>query len=234
MNRYARLVNHWCPRYPDEAGGAGGGPPPPVVPAVVPEPAAEPAQPSKQEWADFHRTQRELQTQMKAIAEGMKPKEVPKPEPTKADGNVDVMAQLADMRLELDLERAMRAAKIPEGSKLSNLITTAAKATKPPNIREFVDGYADMVPAPTVPAVPVVPPTAKSDTGPAVAAKTDAGLPDGHPYRWSAEVIAKMSPEELRKAARDYENKNSGSANVLEVFEARRNRARAAEASAKK
>lgn len=237
MNRYKRIVGHWFPMSPDEVAG-GAAPPAAAVVAPTAPAAPEAAQPSKQEWVDVHKTLRELATGLKAVTEAVKPKEQ-----AKADSKPDTSADLAATNAKIDamvfennLIRAMAKAKIADDHPAYELIEKVAKAEKPTDLAAFIARYASLAqPVPVVPAAaPVVPPIAKSDTGAARATTTDAGTPDGHPFKWPPEVIAKMSPEELRKAARDYENKNSGSANVLEVFEARRNRAKAAEASAKK
>lgn len=232
MNRYKRIVNHWFPMSPDEAGGGAA-----VVAPVVETPAVvEPAQPSKQEWVDFHKTQRELAASMKAIADGMKPKEAARPE-AKPDASAELAATNAKidaMMFENGFVRAMAKAKISEDHPAYELIEKVAKLEKPTDLPAFIAKYQGLIQPTAAPVIPVVAPIAKSDTGAAVAKVTDSGTPDGHPYRWPPEVIAKMSPEQLRAAARDYENKNSGSANVLEVFEARRNRAKSAEASTKK
>lgn len=230
MNRYKRIVNHWFPMSPDEvAGGAAAS----VAAAVTqPAPVVEPAQPSKSEWVDLHKTLREQTAAMKAIADGMKPKEAPKPE-VKPDASAELAATNAKidaMMFENGFVRAMAKAKISEDHPAYELIEKVAKLEKPTDLPAFIAKYQGLIQPTAAPVIPVVAPIAKSDTGAAVAKVTDSGTPDGHPYRWPPEVIAKMSPEQLRTAAREFENKSSGSASVLEVFEARRNRAKNAEA----
>lgn len=224
MNRFKRIALHWFPMSSEGDEGGGGG----TVPPVVVPPVAEEELKNKKEVVDLKKDVRDLKQMIAGLVDGMKPKDPPKAESKPAVPEVAAaLAQIEEMKFDNALTKAMARSKIPEDSPLYEVVEMAAKANKPADLNAFVAKYAVIAQqAQTVAAaLPPKPPIAASDTGAAVANTVVNTKPPGHPFKWPADVISKMSGEELRAEAREYEAKNGGGADVLDQFRERRARA---------
>lgn len=189
-----------------------GAPAAPPAPPTAPPPAAPPgAAPATEPRIDHKeivglRTEtRELLDQVKKLVEAKgAPATAPVTAPTN-DAGATALAKVEEVQFDLALEKAFSAAKLPEDSPLREVITTAAKASKPPDLRAYVARFAGV----TVTTAPVVPPpaTAPSNTGAPTAPPTAVQLPE-NPFHWPPDAVAKLKPEEFHELVAKWEHKN--------------------------
>lgn len=126
----------------------------------------------------------------------------------------------------LEIARYARAVNPHVSAGQIEFLLANAPAADPGKAREFISATLTAF-QPSAPAAPTVQrPLAASDTGAAIATQTGA-VPQGHPFRWPAHLIASMDPVTFRQAARDYEAKNGGTENVTQWQAARREMGRA-------
>jgi hypothetical protein len=188
-------------------GGAGTTPPVAAVP-----PAVQPFVVSKEEWLDFRREVRSVKEQLgKAPPVVNNTTTAPTPAP-------DLAAQLEEMRTDLALRDAFDAHRVAAGNPLRELITTAAKASKPPDLAAFVAKYAGMVAQPAPAAAPVPAPIVKP------IAPSDTGAPD-NPFKWGPEITKHMKDGEFHEAVKKWE-RTQGMGNPLAAMRAHAEAAR--------
>jgi hypothetical protein len=185
------------PAPPD--GGAVTPPPVAAVPPAAPVAPPAPFVVSKDEWVESRREQRqirELLSKLTPAAATTTPATVPTAPP-------DAMAAVEELRQEIALRDAFDAHKVAAGNPLRELIATAAKASKPPDLAAFVGKYAGAAAATPAPAV-VTPPAAPSNTGTPAATPAQASLP-ADPRHWPRETVAAMTTEAWRAELEKYE-----------------------------
>lgn len=152
------------------------------------------------EWKDERREHRKIINQsldvMTKFVSPPQPATQAKPvaqAETPVDSGVSALAaELAKIKLELAMSANGVSDEITQ-----ELLRKAAQADKPSDYNEFVKKYA---PKPTVAAKP---PVTVVDSGPPVSRQPGVSLPS-NPYDLPPEVVARMSPAEVRKALDDH------------------------------
>ena len=207
------------------AGGAGAAPPvvtpttpvtdPATPPAVVTD---EPANPSKREWADFHKTQRELAKSMAAIADGLtkaapvvrtdapKPA-VPSATPTPATADAGIADRIAGLERTAALKGVYADLGIKPGPQRDFIENVLTKGMAHDSIPSAVDAYLKTLPAPATttapavvnPTVPAIPTGAAGGTG----AKPDPG----DLTTMDAATLASLPREERMKRYEDFRSR---------------------------
>ena len=171
-----------------------------VTPQTVATPAGsdEPAQPSKREWADFHRTQRQILEQLKANAT---PKQEAPPvakgtevTPPAANG---AMSEVAVLRREMAVKDACLEHGITD-ARQRRLIDLAIKAENPPDVAAFVAEHAASL-KPATTAAPTTTDPPKTPTVNTGAPGTTQPILDADPNRIDPAVFAGLPKEEQRK-----------------------------------
>jgi hypothetical protein len=193
--------------------------------STAPVVAEVPASPSKGDWAGMVTSLREqtkrsqaIEGQLSALTETLAKLSPGKPATaaaTPSDGG-QALAAIEAMRFDLSLEKAFGAHKIAEDHPLRELIETAARAAKPPDLREYVGRYAKAA----VTGASVTPPIAPSNTGAPAASPSGAQLPE-NPMLWPPDVVRKLGKEAVRKALDEYDA-NQGRGDPLRAVRRKR------------
>lgn len=205
----SNTMSDQTPPAPPDGGNGNGTPPPAAPPAPT---ASAPFIPTKEEWVESRKEMRQIrELLMKQTGAPAVTNNVTAAPAAPASTSPDLVAQVEDIKMDLAIERALRAAKVADNDPLAETLADLVKAKKPPDVAAFITQRAAALrPAGAAVPAPVVPPAAPSNTGaPASAPSAATTLPDD-PRRWPPEVVEKLSPQEFRAALDKYTSAKSG------------------------
>jgi len=165
---------------------------PAATTATTPPSTDETANPSKQDWAQFKKDQRDLLGNIKALVDAIKaptapgrtaevkPAAAPAPSTPSTSADAGVVERLAAMERKAELGGVYADFGIKAGPQ-RDFIELATRSMPPEGIRGFVDGYLKTIPAPTAAAPaapvakPVTPPIATGGAAAGASPQTDPG-----------------------------------------------------------
>lgn len=184
-------------------------------------PPAEAAQPSKSEWVDYRKEQRDTQKLLKDVLARLdsKPAEPEKPKaktaPTADDSSADIRAELAEMKARTTFQDALDEVDVPLNKAQRSVIQKLFLADKPPEAAEWLKGTLASLgidkpaaaPAAVVQAAKPPPPQAqtRSDTGPPGATHGEVDLSN-----ISREKLQSMTKEQRMELYRQRDVRQGG------------------------
>lgn len=182
-------------------------------------PPAEVAQPSKSEWVDYRKEQRDTQKLLKDVLArldakpGEPDKAKAKPAPTADDPSADIRAELAEMKARTTFQDALDEVDVPLNKAQRSVIQKLFLADKPPEaagwLKDTLASLGITKAAPVVAQATKAPPPqaqTRSDTGPPGATHGEIDLD-----RVTKAQLQSMSEADRRALYRRQDEKGGGS-----------------------